>query len=577
MALKGFQPASPTSKGASVSVRVQNPPESPFPSLRAKHNPTDRVPKGLLFLVGLLGTAWLISKVRPTSNLGSLTKQSGIGQISQFKIEPGNDERVRATIHSFLARAKQSVWFHSAVVSLLQRNHIDPSDRVAVATFLHDVVSNTIPNKPDPDGFESIISPEDLMNRWIKGGTVGLSQVPMDCFAAETPVMTAKGIFPIAKLAGSTHRLLTSDGQWVDAPVRAFGKQPLMRLSLTRRNTRKTLYVTPSHRWLLFLSGGAKRKKSVMTDHLRVGAKLQWNCAQHPNGLTVDREGAARGFVFGDGTHPRDYAKSVAYLHGDKDAALRYLFDGFGNPPVVQRPRKSGYAGSVVTISGLPLEWKTAIPALDCAPSYLYGWLAGYFAADGTVGPTGYPILSCAAHEPLARVRAICDVLGVGTYSIRSEQRLGYGKVPTPLYKLSLVRGTLSSDFFLIPKHRARYEANRNAHSALGWTVAAVEATDRVEEVYCAVVDGTHAFTLEDNILTGNCDDKTIFLAALCYHAGIPADVVLLDVDGDGQLDHAGVVMTIKGQQVFAETIVPGVKLGWAPTAKGRTEIISVP
>ena len=32
-----------------------------------------------------------------------------------------------------------------------------------------------------------------------------------------------------------------------------------------------------------------------------------------------------------------------------------------------------------------------------------------------------------------------------------------------------------------------------------------VEPTDRVEEVYSAVVDDTHAFVLEDNILTGNC------------------------------------------------------------------------
>src|SRR5262249_45818964 len=37
------------------------------------------------------------------------------------------------------------------------------------------------------------------------------------------------------------------------------------------------------------------------------------------------------------------------------------------------------------------------------------------------------------------------------------------------------------------------------------WVVRAVEATDRVEEVFCAVVPGTHSFTLEDNILTGNC------------------------------------------------------------------------
>ncbi|MGX5656679.1 DNA primase [Geodermatophilus nigrescens] len=37
------------------------------------------------------------------------------------------------------------------------------------------------------------------------------------------------------------------------------------------------------------------------------------------------------------------------------------------------------------------------------------------------------------------------------------------------------------------------------------WVVRSVEWSDRVEEVYCAEVPGTHAFTLEDDILTGNC------------------------------------------------------------------------
>jgi DNA primase len=37
------------------------------------------------------------------------------------------------------------------------------------------------------------------------------------------------------------------------------------------------------------------------------------------------------------------------------------------------------------------------------------------------------------------------------------------------------------------------------------WVVQSVEWSDRVEEVFCAEVPDTHAFTLEDNILTGNC------------------------------------------------------------------------
>lgn len=38
-----------------------------------------------------------------------------------------------------------------------------------------------------------------------------------------------------------------------------------------------------------------------------------------------------------------------------------------------------------------------------------------------------------------------------------------------------------------------------------GWSVKTIERNVGIEEVFCAVVDKTHSFTLEDNILTGNC------------------------------------------------------------------------
>ncbi|MBK5308226.1 MAG: DNA primase, partial [Frankiaceae bacterium] len=63
----------------------------------------------------------------------------------------------------------------------------------------------------------------------------------------------------------------------------------------------------------------------------------------------------------------------------------------------------------------------------------------------------------------------------------------------------------LTEHFFLIDVHRERYLSNPKAYERRGWVVKSVEVTDRVEEVFCAVVDGTHNFVLEDNILTGNC------------------------------------------------------------------------
>lgn len=182
MPLKGFSPASPNAKGATVSVRVQNPPESPWPPLHRKQNPVERIPPGLWFLGGVLALLWIVSKLRPTANLGSLNaKQSGVGQISKFKIEPGNAERVRSVIHSFLERAQNDKWFGQAVYSLLIQNHVDTSDQLAVATFLHHVVNDVIPTKPDPDGFESIVSPEELMTRWARLGTAGMIGLPTDC------------------------------------------------------------------------------------------------------------------------------------------------------------------------------------------------------------------------------------------------------------------------------------------------------------------------------------------------------------------------------------------------------------
>ncbi|WP_369819668.1 DNA primase [Actinoplanes sp. TFC3] len=63
----------------------------------------------------------------------------------------------------------------------------------------------------------------------------------------------------------------------------------------------------------------------------------------------------------------------------------------------------------------------------------------------------------------------------------------------------------LPEDFFLITAHRDRFVSARKKYERRGWVVAAIEDHGEVEEVFCPVVDGTHAFVLEDNILTGNC------------------------------------------------------------------------
>ena len=63
-----------------------------------------------------------------------------------------------------------------------------------------------------------------------------------------------------------------------------------------------------------------------------------------------------------------------------------------------------------------------------------------------------------------------------------------------------------------------------------------------------------------------DCDDKGILLASLYRSVGFNATVCFMDIDGDGQIDHAMTLVDIPGQgPTYAETTVPGKPLGWAP------------
>ena len=201
----------------------------------------------------------------------------------------------------------------------------------------------------------------------------------------------------------------------------------------------------------------------------------------------------ARGFVYGDGH--RENAGSTAVLCGEKDAELAYLFEG----------HRSWSEERGTRYYGMPAYFKDQRPALDENPAYLLGWLAGYFAADGCVAEDGDAILNSARIENLEYVRTLCTRLGIGTFAIAKQNRVGIDGVPSDIYNLRFMTKGLPESFFLLEQHLVRFLANQKKYERKRWVVQSVEWSDRVEEVYCAEVPGTHAFTLEDNILTGNC------------------------------------------------------------------------
>ena len=115
-------------------------------------------------------------------------------------------------------------------------------------------------------------------------------------------------------------------------------------------------------------------------------------------------------------------------------------------------------------------------------------------------------MLNSASRENLEFVRLLCTRVGIGTYGITEQLRQGFpGRPMSSLFRIHFINEDLNEEFFLLREHRARFVRNEKKSTRRGWVVKSVEGTDRVEEVFCAVVPEEHAFALEDNVLTGNC------------------------------------------------------------------------
>ena len=71
------------------------------------------------------------------------------------------------------------------------------------------------------------------------------------------------------------------------------------------------------------------------------------------------------------------------------------------------------------------------------------------------------------------------------------------------MYKTFIHTNHLSEDFFLLDKHKSRFYQTEKSPSK--WEVESVIATGKADEVFCAEVPETHSFTIEGNILSGNC------------------------------------------------------------------------
>lgn len=326
------------------------------------------------------------------------------------------------------------------------------------------------------------------------------------CFAAGTMVVTAEGTREISSLVGESPTLLASghNPTWVESPVSDFGEQEIWELVLSRNGVEQTIRTTAEHRWFV-----NNRKGEVLTKDLKVGHALQSHSAypyKRYEDSYLNHHGVVRGFIYGDGTTA--YRGSAVNVNECKWDVLPYFSNVGEVTSTTQFIDDVEFVNLYRLANGFPRSYKTEFPDLSESRSYLYGWLAGYFASDGCVSDEGNCTLSSAHVEDLEYVRDLCHVLGIRPQHIKTQIRRGLGTKETPLYQINLCGRDLDEQFFIRESHRKRWIegwADPSKYVRMRWRVKSVRATGTTETVYCATVPEYGNFTLDGNILTGNC------------------------------------------------------------------------
>lgn len=324
------------------------------------------------------------------------------------------------------------------------------------------------------------------------------------CFAGDTKVITKEGVRKIIDIANQPVEIINGNGEWERASFTNFGRQKLMKLTVTRNGIDKVIYATPEHEWIV-----RRRKSKVQTKNLKRGDRLAKQWIRPNKAIQPNIDGMIHGFIYGDGHH------------SGRLSSGEFVYDG-----IICTKEKRDFCSSIFLESEIRnlspchnqkyfgrFHYKSSkdlkkVPNLTEAPEYLMGFLAGYFAADGNCTHQSVSIAS-ANKQDLEQIQTIATLLGIPSHDIRvtnRTQKSNMGCVRAdrdyPLFWLVFAKSEIPQSFF--GDGSKSIDTKQNYLSRLGYTVKSVEYSARIEDVYCCVTS-THSFVLDGFILTGNC------------------------------------------------------------------------
>jgi hypothetical protein len=371
-----------------------------------------------------------------------------------------------------------------------------------------------------------------------------------NCFSANTEFYTDKGIQKFSDFKDGDSVVIRGHSQWKPAIVREFGTQSIFLLTVKRRGKAEVIETTGNHRWLL------SNNKIKYTYELQPNDVLkQFQPKTNFHNLKMCPIGIQHGLVFGDGNWNENAKSCVFTPCGDSSEEYRNFFF---NKDIGKKE-----------ISGLPWFFKDVPNLEEVNKHYLYGFLAGWFAADGSVGKTCGSLTLCSSKkEQLEWARGAFSKLCVTTGKIKISRILSpFDGSVKPCYRLVIHRDTLPKEFLLLNKHKEKW---KDYSKAIDWKVQEVNPTSRKETVWCVVEPDKEEFTLASGILTKNCagivvdspiEPFTWTMDALMLGSGVGYNI---------QKEHVYSLPKLKGPVEIsrkdtkdADFIVPDSREGW--------------
>jgi len=348
--------------------------------------------------------------------------------------------------------------------------------------------------------FKYIIPQGSIMSNLGNKAVTSLS----NCFKGDVLVLTRDGWKPIGTLQGKTIEIMTKGGQWVHAPFKNYGEQQLWEVKLSNGYQEKTLFATKDHRWAIF-----KKSKPNYITEIKTTVQLKesldnqkvvtlYSTYGKQRNFKLSSIGIAHGITYGDGhTVKGDDNCNNITICGNSRPLGKYFPESY-----VSSDENNCQGGSDF-YSGLPNYFRK-LPNIRENKSYLYGWLAGYFAADGHIDEKGSVMICSSNIFDIVFIKDVCGVLGIGATEITQQTVISNltNKEHT-MYKCFIHKNHLSEEFFLLEKHKKRF--NQTDREPARWRVIEVNETQEIKPVYCAEVPETESFVIEGNILSMNC------------------------------------------------------------------------